>query len=407
MDTYLPRLLEKDILRTLKNNPIVGIIGARQTGKSSIARKICKDAAKCLYLDLQIDKDLNKIQDNIEVFDFFEDNMDGLIVIDEVQLRPDIFQVLRPLTDRIADSLDANYRINHPGRFLVLGSASPVLLKQSSESLTGRIGYRRLATLLATEIPDFDMQKYFIRGGFPRSYLADTDDDSQYWKKSYISNFLKRDILQWGEYSGRLMEKIWATLIAYNGQESNYHRMFSSEGISSAVAKDYIYLFNELYLVDIVPLYAESTLSKISRNPKTYIIDSGLAATGLGINSFHDLKSSNNSQIYGTLWESIVLNHLRAWYPRDNGDNIFYYRNKKGYEIDFIIKHARKLIAIECKTSGKAHLSSGTHAAMEILKIPEERAFIVTPFSCDDKTRAITLPELHEKIEEIFNAPAD
>jgi predicted AAA+ superfamily ATPase len=197
------------------------------------------------------------------------------------------------------------------------------------------------------------MQKYFIRGAFPMSHLADSDKSSLIWRYEYVSTFLKRDIKQWGKHNRRLMEKIWTTLLAYNGQESNYHGMFSSEGISSEIAKDYIYFFNELYLVDIVPLYAKNPLSRISRNPKIYITDSGLVATGLDIDSFQDLKSPNNSQVYGILWESIVLNHLRSWYPRKYGDNIFYYRDKDGNEIDFIIKKARKLIAIECKTSEK------------------------------------------------------
>jgi predicted AAA+ superfamily ATPase len=403
MSTYFPRLLEQKIRRSLAVNPVTAIIGARQCGKSAIARNICKNTVKCLYLDLQNKIDLNKIKDDIKAIKFLEENMDGLIVIDEVQFRPEIFPMLRVLADRIAFSRDADFKITHPGRFLILGSAAPELLRQSSESLAGRISFKRLATLLVTEIPDCDMEKYFIRGGFPISYLADTVDDSLGWRDDYVSILLKRDITQWGNYTSETMDMIWGTLISFNGQVTDYSRILSSKQIPNDVALKHIRLLKGLFLVDTVPLFSKNLVSRLSRNPKTYITDSGLVTLHIDIDSFQDFKLPNNSQAYGAIWESIVLNHLRVWYPQSNRKNLFYYRDKKGNEIDFILKKGNKLIAIECKTSEKAHLSSGAYAAMNILHIPEEHAFVVAPFPCSSLGKTITLPELHTKIENIFN----
>jgi predicted AAA+ superfamily ATPase len=331
--------------------------------------------------------------------------MDGLIVIDEIQLRPNLFPTLRVLGDRISHSRDENHKITHLGRFLILGSAEPILLRQTTESLPGRIGYRRLSTFLVTEIPNCDMQRYFFRGAFPDSYLAESDDDSLAWEKDYIFQFLHRDFQGWWKFNTDSLESLWKALVAVNGQETNLKKILSSLQITKTDAQACIKLLLGLYLIDSIPPYTKNSLKWMIKTPKIYVTDSGLVANGLNIKSYNEIKSQTNSKVYGAMWEQIVLNHLRAWYPRSNGENIFFYRDEDQNEIDFILDDGRKLIAIECKTSPSAHLSSGAYRAMEKLGIPEDFAFTVVPFQGADTSSTVTLPELRQKIDEILNAP--
>ncbi|MDR1856257.1 MAG: AAA family ATPase [Desulfovibrio sp.] len=198
MNIHIPRDQERNIVRALRSNPVTAIIGASKCGKSYIAKHVCDTYENFLYLDLQDVDDLEKILGDRQAKRFLSDSMDKLIIIDEIQLRPELFPTLRVLADKIAHSRGERFKITHPARFLIIGSISPMLWRQEKESLTGRIAYERLTTLLITEIPDCDMKKYFIRGGFPQSYLANSDDTSIRWKKDYITNLLLNDLKNGG-----------------------------------------------------------------------------------------------------------------------------------------------------------------------------------------------------------------
>ncbi|MDR1856258.1 MAG: DUF4143 domain-containing protein [Desulfovibrio sp.] len=160
-----------------------------------------------------------------------------------------------------------------------------------------------------------------------------------------------------------------------------------------------------LFILDSIPKYTNTHFYSTSDTKKFYVTDSSFVTNELGITSFENLGSPANVNTYASLWESIVLNHLRAWYPRLNGENVFFYRDKIGNEIDFILTRRLMSIAIECKTSSNATMSAGTYAAMEKLDIPKEHGFIVTPFPSPKNKKTVTLPELHTKLEEIFNDP--
>jgi len=222
-----------------------------------------------------------------------------------------------------------------------------------------------------------------------------------------MSAFLHRDLEKWGDLAEGTMERLWHMLVTVNGQETNHERALSSLKIPFKEAQNYFDTLKSLFLIDSIPQFTKNPFASICKTPKTYITDHGLIANEFEIKSFDDLRKPTNAVTYGTMWGQIVLNHLRAWYPRPNGENIFFYRDKDGNEIDFILTKNRMPFAIECKISSNACMSSGTYAAMEKLGIPEEHAFIVTPFQSSEKSNTITLPELHRKLEEILNAPIE
>ncbi|MDR1855986.1 MAG: AAA family ATPase [Desulfovibrio sp.] len=403
MNMYIPRALEPSFKCTIRNNPVSAIIGPKYSGKTAIAKHICNTTENCCYLDLEKDTDLAKIDEGMRASTFLRDHMDGYIILDEIHFRPNIFSVMRPLADEIAHSRDNNFRITHPARFIVLGSASPTLLKQTKQSLVGRISYWRLTNLLVTEIPNVDMRKYIMRGGFPSSYLATDAEESAAWLKSYINDLLDKNLSQWGNFSSEAMAQLWEIITYHNGLKTNDTKIIGSFQNHADEAKAYIQLLKRLYLIDTVGLYSSDPYKLIDMTPKIFIADSGIVLASMGIQTFEALTSPANATIYDIIWRSIVLVHLRAWFPDLLEHNIFFYRDKKQNEIDLILYKNQKLFAIECKTSPNAYLSSVTYAAMKKLQIPKEHAFIVAPFpSSDGKANAITLPELRDSLKFIL-----
>jgi predicted AAA+ superfamily ATPase len=402
MDQYIPRMLEPVVMRSLKHNPITAIIGPRQCGKSRLARKICSMHENSLYLDLQEEEDLSKIKDGIEARAFLEKNMVGLICLDEVGFRPDIFRTLKGLCDIIAHSRDKNFNITHPARFLAIGSASPLLLRQPSESLTGRISYKQLTTFLINEIPNCDTQRYIVRGAYPDSYYADNDSLSLKCRQDYIKNFLESDILTWCEYSPATIEKLWNMLIATNGQRTTHEKISKAVNIPPDDIVTYIDFLEGLFLIDRVRPYSDDVFKRLGKSHKIYVADSGMATAKMNISSYDELAAPHWNKISEAIWESIVLAHLRAWFPDPWHDNISFYRDKNSNEIDFILKERNMLFAIECKTSKKSQVESGWDIALNELGVPKEHAFVVAPLPDEKDDRAVTLPELRTSLDKIL-----
>ena len=197
---YISRIIEKQLISTLANNPVTGIIGPRQCGKSTLAKKILEQYKNVIYLDVERPSDLQKLSDAEW---FFSSNKDCLFCIDEIQRKPELFPLIRSLVDE----WDMN------GKFLILGSASRDLLRQSSESLAGRISYIQLSPFLWNELDESDtIEAYINKGGFPRSFLQDNSDFSFKWREDFISSFLERDLLQWSGFSTETMRRLWQML---------------------------------------------------------------------------------------------------------------------------------------------------------------------------------------------------
>jgi predicted AAA+ superfamily ATPase len=362
---YIQRYIEKDIVRALENFPVAAVTGPRQCGKSTLVKELANQLSRrkrrfpVEYLDLERPSDLRKLE-NAEWF--LSTQKEKLICIDEIQRMPELFPLIRSLVDQW----------DRPGCFLILGSASRELLKQSSETLAGRICYKRLTPFLWNELGNrFTMDRYFSAGAFPRSILAKEDDLSFEWRENFISTFLEQDLLLWSGFNPVSMRRLWNMLAHVNGQTINYSALAASLNLSSASIKNYIDLLASTYMVEIVPPYFSNLGKRLVKAPKIYIADSGITAALLGLRSFAEISGH---PAFGSLWEQIVLSHIRGWRP---GAEIYHYRSSNGAEADFVVKLGQRTFVIECKASFSPVLSKGTYFSIE--DIAPDHTFVVIP----------------------------
>jgi predicted AAA+ superfamily ATPase len=357
---YISRLLESSLAGTLENFPVTAIIGPRQCGKSTLAKHLLKGSGReYVFLDLEKPSDLQKVE-NAEWF--FNTQKDKIICIDEIQRIPELFPCIRSLTDEWGKN----------GSFLILGSASRDLLKQSSETLAGRIAYKQLTPFLLSELGgSCTIEHYFERGGFPRSALAKNLEVSFEWRENFISTFLERDLLQRANFTPAAMRRLWQMLAHFNGQTVNYSSLGNALGISNQSVKNYIDLLSGTYMIDAVQPYISNLGKRLIKAPKVYISDSGIAGALLGIKGFQNLLGH---AAFGAIWEQIVLSNIKGEFPNAE---IFYYRSSNGAEIDFVVKLNGEIFAIECKASFTSNLSNGNYSAIE--DISPARTFVVSP----------------------------
>jgi len=388
MDEYFRRNIEKETVKLLKTFPICAITGPRQCGKSTMVKELVKDIAKNVYLDLERPSDLAKLE-NAEWF--LSSQKNKLICIDEIQRKPELFPLLRSLSDEW----------DRPGSFLILGSASRELLKQSSESLAGRICYKRLTPFLFDELTgNFSIEQYLSAGAFPRSILAPDTETSFHWREDFISTFLERDLAQWASFTPATMNRLWRMIAHLNGSTVNYSSLASSMNLSSVTIKNYIELLASTYMLEIVAPYFSNLGKRLVKAPKIYIADSGICAALLGLKSFEEIAGS---PVFGSLWEQIVLSHIKGWYP---DSEVSFYRTSNGAEADFVVCINRKVFAIECKASYSPILTKGNYFAFA--DISPEHSFIVIPpgpsiqgWSMKKGIDVITLPKLKKCLSEL------
>ena len=356
---YIAREIEPRILSALKNNPVVALTGPRQCGKSTLARLLLKENPNNIYLDMERPSDIRKLEDA----EWFLSAQKGkLICIDEIQRKPDLFPLIRSLVDEW----------NMPGSFLILGSASRDLLKQSSETLAGRISYKNLTPFLWKELKqNYAIHEYFQRGGFPRSLLAADRETSYEWREDFIATFLERDLLQWRNFTPATMHRLWQMLAHVNGQTVDYTRLANALGVSAPTVKNYIDLLQSTFMVETVPPYISNLGKRLVKTPKVYLSDSGITAALLGLQSFEAILGH---PAYGAIWEQIVLSNLKGLFPKAD---FYFYRTSNGAEMDFVMKIQNYVFAIECKTGTTPHLTRGSYLALE--DIAPEKMFVVMP----------------------------
>jgi uncharacterized protein len=345
---YYTRQIEKEILQSLANNPITAIVGPRQCGKSTLAKHIAeKTGNEYLYLDLERQSDIKKLDDAEW---FLGSQKNKLICLDEIQRKPELFSLLRSLVDEWHGN----------GHFLVLGSASRDLLQQSSESLAGRISYKRLTPFLYNELKDvFQVQDYLSRGGFPRSLLAVDNKQSFEWREDFIATFLERDLLLWSGFSPTTMRKLWQMLANLNGQIVNFSTLGSAIGVSHTTVRNYVELLSSTFMLQLLPPFISGTGKRLVKSPKVYLTDNGIANALLRIPDFDQLAGHPS---FGSAWEAFVLINLTASFPHFN---FFFYRTSHGAEIDIIVENGRKRIAVECKAGLSPKLNTGTFTAID------------------------------------------
>ncbi len=358
----LNRRLLHNIELSLADFPAVALLGPRQAGKTTLAKIVAAQRGGGLYLDLERPSDLIKLSDP-ELF--LSRHAGQLIVMDEVQRKPELFAVLRSL-------IDEN---RAPGRFLLLGSASPQLLHQASESLAGRIAFHELAPFDVSEIQPshVELQNFWLRGGYPLSWLAKSDEASFAWRESFITTHLERDIPSFGiRIPGATMHRFWQMLAHLHGQLWNASRLASGFGVSAPTVQHYLNILEATYMLRRLPPLQANLGKRLVKSPKIYLRDSGLLHALLGIVSLNDLAGH---PVVGASWEGWVLEQIAQLIAPQW--QLSFYRTASGAEIDIIAERGQRKIGFEIKFSSSPALSKGFWLAMDDLKL--DQAFIVAP----------------------------
>ncbi len=363
MQGYVRRELECRVREHLEWFPAVAIIGSRQCGKSTMAKVLLAERENALYLDLEKPSDRRKLDDTEA---FFALNEGRLICLDEIQRVPGVFECLRSVLDERGKN----------GQLLLLGSASPELLRQSSESLAGRISYLELTPLLRSEITEGDSEitseKLWMCGGYPRSLLASSIRASTAWRQSFIRTFLERDIPNLGiRIPSASMERLFSMCAHIHGNLLNASKIASSLAVSNHTVRSHLDLLEQTYLLRLLMPYHANLKKRLIKSPKVYLRDTGLLHSLLRLHKMNDLLGHPS---YGSSWEGFVIENVITscpdWKP-------YFYRTRAGAEIDLLLEKGQKRVAIEIKVSSAPTIPRGYYNAIEDLKI--QNAFVVAP----------------------------
>ena len=361
------RRIFTDIKDSLSFFPVVSIIGPRQVGKTTLAEQIISESSKpTLYLDLELQSDLFKLN---EAELFLSQHSDQLIVIDEVQIKKELFPLLRALVDKTRE----------PGQFLLLGSASPELIRHSSESLAGRIAYHQLQPFDILEVPETISQNdLWIKGGFPKVLFAKNNDLAYRWMENFISTYLNRDLLQLGlNASPKIIRNLWTMMAHLNGQLFNATTLGNSLGVSTPTVIRYVDFLEEAFLLKSLHTFSWNMSKRLVKTPKVYLSDTGILHHLVGVT---DLNSLSGNPIVGSSWESFVINQIQAL--KKNQLDLYFYRTHNGAEVDLVITKGLTVVATaEIKYSNSPQLSKGNFNAFEDLNAPMN--YVITPSSDD------------------------
>ena len=352
--------------RRLQANPAVALLGPRQVGKTTLALAVAAAHPGAVVLDMEREADRAAVaQPDL----LFPRHRDVLVVLDEVQHAPGLFPALRP-------EIDAQRR---PGRFLLLGSASGELLRQSGESLAGRVAYVELAPLLAAEaaadpadLPG--LQTLWLRGGYPLSALAADDEASFQWRQDFIRTFLQRDLPGMGvRVPAETLRRFWTMLAHLQGQLFNASQLALSLGGSShTTTARYLDTLVDTMMVRRLPPFLANVGKRLVKSPKVYVRDSGLLHALLGVASVRDLQGH---PVAGHSWEGFVVEQVAAALPP--GAQVGFYRTAAGAEIDLVVEHGSRLLGIEIRFSAAPTPSRGFWQALQVLGIA--RAAVIAP----------------------------
>ncbi|MCF6351984.1 MAG: ATP-binding protein, partial [Cyclobacteriaceae bacterium] len=361
-------MIERSITAELKKSldffPVLAIVGPRQVGKTTIAKSLRNQVGKeVIYLDLENPRDTAKLQDPVL---FFENNEKICIILDEIQQMPELFPILRSM-------VDAN-RI--PARYILLGSASPTIIRDSSESLAGRVTYKELTPFNLVEISSTgtEVNKHWLRGGFPDAYLVKNDELSFDWLENFIKSYITRDLPMLGlTIDSRTIYKLWAMVAHMHGSVLNMSNLGKSLGVSSMSIRKYLSFLEGAFLIRLLQPYATNLKKRLVKAPKVYIRDSGVLHELININSWASLEIN---PMLGNSWEGYALEQI----IQNAGKKLtyYYYRTQDGAECDLVLVKSNKPIAsIEIKYTASPKTSKGMLQSFTDLKAAFN--FVITP----------------------------
>ena len=388
----IDRYLKKKLLKELEYSPAVVLLGPRQVGKTTLAFDI-SNQFNAVYLDLESESDRAKLEQP-ELY--LEDHKDRLIILDEVQRTPGLFPNLRGIIDKRRRAGKVN------GSFLLLGSASFELLKQSSESLAGRVAYLELDPINTLEVSPSLHDNLWVRGGFPNSLLAVNDESSLLWRKNFIRTYIERDIPQLGfNISSENLRRFWTMLCHHQGYQMNSAELSRSLGINVKTVDAYLDLLVDLMLVRKLQPWHTNLGKRISKKPKVMIRDSGIVHALLNIK---DKESLLSNPILGNSWECFVIENLLSCLSKEASG--YYYRSSGGAEIDLLLNWPDgEIWAIEIKRSLNPKLERGFYSACEDVK--PSRKFVVYPgeesYRISEDINVISLRGLAEQLISLAN----
>ncbi|MBM4310332.1 MAG: ATP-binding protein [Deltaproteobacteria bacterium] len=373
-----------ELQAALDRSRLVVLTGPRQSGKTTLARELVSENSPN-YFDLEDPASLARLDEPMTALR----PLTGLVVIDEVQRRPDLFPVLRVLADRR----------DQPARFLILGSASGALLRQSSESLAGRMERIVIGGFSLRELGAASETVLWLRGSFPLAYLAPDEDSSTAWRKNFIQTLLERDFPQWGvRVPAVAMLRFWSMLAHYHGQTWNAAEPARVLGVSETTIRRYLDLLTDAYMVRQLPPYFANVSKRQVKAPKIFVRDSGLLHQLLGATT---LKSLYTHPRAGASWEGFVIEQILMNEPCDEA---FFWATHQGAEIDLIVRRADALYGIECKRVDAPRLTPSMRNALTDLGL--ERIAVIYPgskrYQLADRVEAVPLSCLAEG-EPLFN----
>jgi len=379
--------IQNSLKNALKRSRVVVLVGPKQCGKTTLARLLLPEDS-LNYFDLEDPASLARLDEPMTALS----PLRGLIVIDEVQRRPDLFPVLRVLVDR-RDS---------PARFLILGSASGDLLLQTSESLAGRMERVMIGGFSLYELGAEVEQTLWLRGGFPLSYLAPTDSESDAWRKSFIQTLLERDFPQWGvRVPAVALQRFWTMLAHYHGQTWNAAEPARVLGVSESTTRRHLDLLSDALMVRQLQPYYVNISKRQVKAPKVYVRDSGLFHQLIGVDSLRTLMTHPK---VGASWEGFVIEQVLTTVDYDEA---FFWATHQGAEIDLVLRRGSELLGVECKRTDAPRMTPSIRVALKDLKLA--RVAVLYPgskrFPIAQHVEAVPLCKIGEG-EAIFSGDA-
>jgi predicted AAA+ superfamily ATPase len=389
MQGMIDRQISEKLRATIAQVPAVALLGARQVGKTTLAKTIAKNIDS-IYLDLEAPEDLLKLSDPGS---FLSAHADKLIILDEIQRIPDLFSVLRGLIDKNRE------RGRRSGQFLLLGSASMDLMRQSSESLAGRISYLEMSGLNLVEAEGHQQgrQTLWLRGGFPDSYLAEDDESAMDWLETLIRTYLERDIPQMGfRVPAARLRRLWTMLAHLQGETVNYSKLASNLEVDAKTVTHYIDILTDLLLVRRLDPWHINVKKRLVKSPRFYVRDSGILHRLLRINAYDALLSN---PVLGKSWEGFVIENIHSILP--GRAETYFYRTAAGAEIDLVIRMpSSEIWAVEIKYGVAPKI--GKHYSQTCDDVGATHKYILyggeDGFPVGSDIKAISLPGLMERL---------